>query len=43
MSSKERRTNNMSMPSLVLGLICGTLLGFVLGVWFVIEVVERRD
>ena len=33
----------MSVPSLVLGLICGTLLGFVIGVWFVIEVVERRD
>jgi len=32
----------MSMPSLILGLICGTLLGFILGVWFVIEVVDKR-
>lgn len=32
----------MSMPSLILGLICGTLLGFILGVWFVIDVVDKR-
>lgn len=32
----------MSMPSLILGMICGTLLGFILGVWFVIEVVDKR-
>lgn len=32
----------MNMPSLILGLICGILLGFILGVWFVIEVIDRR-
>ena len=32
----------MSIPSFIIGLMCGKLLGFILGVWFVIEVVDKR-